>query len=96
MPAQHKTLLVIVSEALLEDLLIEEIMALGAHGYTVTEARGRGTHGVRHGKWTAGGNVRIEVIGDDDVCARIVTRLAEAYERDYGLLMFTCPVLLQN
>jgi hypothetical protein len=89
-------LLTILSEAVLEDTLVEEIMALGAKGYTISEARGRGTHGVRTGKWTAGGNIRIEVIGDAKLCAQIVERLQAGYERDYGLLMFTCPVELQN
>jgi hypothetical protein len=89
-------LLTILSEAVLEDTLVDEIMALGAKGYTISEARGRGTHGVRTGKWTAGGNIRIEVIGDANLCARIVGRLQASYERDYGLLMFTCPVELQN
>lgn len=96
MPAKSKTLLVIVSETLLEDTLIEEITALGAPGYTITEARGSGTHGARRGKWTAGGNIRIEVIGDDALCARIMARLQEAYDRDYGLLMYTSPVMLQS
>jgi hypothetical protein len=96
MPAQDMLLLTILSEAVLEDILIDEIMALGAKGYTIMEARGRGTHGVRTGKWSAGGNIRIDVIGAPDLCARIVARLQAEYEKDYGLLMFTCPVQLQN
>jgi hypothetical protein len=96
MPAQDMVLLTILSEAVLEDTLVDEIMTLGAKGYTISEARGRGTHGVRTGKWTAGGNIRIEVIGDAALCARIVERLQAGYERDYGLLMFNCPVELQN
>ena len=96
MPPQAKVLLTILSEALLEDTLIDEITGLGAKGYTISEARGRGTHGVRSGKWTAGGNIRIEVIGDAPLCARIVERLKSAYDKDYGLLMFTYPVDIQN
>jgi hypothetical protein len=96
MSTQSLVLLTILSEAVLEDILIEQIMALGAKGYTISEARGRGTHGVRTGKWTAGGNIRIEVIGDTELCSSIVQRLQAKYERDYGLLMFTCPVELQN
>jgi hypothetical protein len=67
MTGQSMLLLTIISEAILEDTLIEEIMAMGAKGYTVSEARGRGTHGVRTGKWTAGGNIRLEVIGDAEL-----------------------------
>lgn len=96
MSAQSMSLLTILSEAVLEDTLIDEITALGARGYTITEARGRGTHGLRTGKWTAGGNIRIEVVGDAALCARIVERLQANYEQDYGLLMFTTRVELQN
>ena len=96
MTAHPMLLLTILTEAVLEDTLVDEIMALGAKGYTISEARGRGTHGVRTGKWAAGGNIRIEVVGDAALCQRIVERLQSQYERDYGLLMFTCAVDLQN
>ena len=96
MPVQSMLLLTILTEAVLEDTIIDEIVDLGAKGYTITDARGRGTHGVRSGKWTAGGNIRIEVVGDAALCARIVERLQRQYEKDYGLLMFTTPVELQN
>lgn len=96
MSAQSMLLLTILSEAVLEDILIDEIVALGAKGYTISEARGRGTHGLRTGKWSAGGNIRIEVIGDAALCARIVDQLQASYERDYGLLMFTTAVEIQN
>lgn len=96
MSAEQMLLLTILSESVLEDTLIDEIMSLGAKGYTITDARGRGTHGLRTGKWSAGGNIRIDIIGAPDLCDRIVTRLQAEYERDYGLLMFTCPVSLQN
>ena len=96
MSTQSMLLLTILTEAVLEDILIDHIMALGAKGYTISEARGRGTHGVRTGKWTAGGNIRIEVIGDTALCSSIVQCLQAKYERDYGLLMFTCPVEIQN
>jgi hypothetical protein len=96
MPAVPMQLLTILTEAILEDTLIDEIMALGAKGYTVSEARGSGTHGLRSGKWTVSGNIRIEVVGDAALCARIVEHLQAQYERDYGLLMFTTQVELQN
>jgi hypothetical protein len=91
-----KTLLTIISETVLEDTLVDEIMSLGAKGYTITDVRGRGTHGLRSGKWSAGGNIRIEVVGDAEMCARIVSRLHDTYEENYGLLMYTSLVELQN
>ena len=96
MTAHSMLLLTILSEAVLEDTLIDEITELGAKGYTITEARGRGTHGLRSGKWSVSGNIRIDVVGNPELCKRIVDRLQANYERDYGLLMFTTPVELQN
>ena len=87
-----KTLLTIISESVLEDTLIDEITSLGAKCYTISDARGRGSHGVRSGKWSAGGNIRIEIVGDAELCARISTRLHEIYEKNYGLMMYTSTV----
>lgn len=89
-------LLTIFTEAVLEDTLIDEIMALGAKGYTISEARGRGAHGLRTGKWTVGANLRFEVVGDPALCARIAAQLQANYGRDYGLMMFTSSVDLLN
>lgn len=96
MQTQEMTLLVIISESLLEDMIIDEITELGAKGYTITEARGKGTHGKRSGRWTQGGNIRIEVVGDGALCERIIQSLIAKYDVDYGLLMYTLPVTLQN
>ncbi len=96
MSAQPMVLLTILTEAVLEDTIIDELLALGAKGYTISDARGSGTHGLRSGRWTVSGNIRIEVVGDAALCARIVERLQAEYERDYGLLMFTTQVELQN
>lgn len=96
MTVQPMTLLTIISEAVLEDILVDEIMGLGAKGYTISDARGKGTHGTRAGRWTQGGNIRIEVVGNAALCGRIIERLQAAYEQDYGLLMFTTPIELQN
>lgn len=89
-------LLTILTESVLEDQLIDEISKLGARGYTVSEAHGRGSHGLRSGKWAASGNIRIEVICDEALCARIVEHMKREYERDYGLMMFTTPVQLHS
>lgn len=96
MPVQSMELLTIITEAVLEDTIIKELIALGAKGYTITEARGSGAHGLRSGDWTISSNIRIEVVGDAALTARIVERLQAEYERDYGLLMFTTRVEQQN
>lgn len=96
MSTQAAQLLTIYTEAVLEDRVIEEIMALGAKGYTVCDARGRGAHGLRTGKWTPGANIRVEVLGSSELCQRIINRLQEEYGRNYGLLMFTADVQIYS
>ena len=68
----------IVAEALLEDRLLREIRALGARGYTLTEARGEGSRGVRASEWE-GRNVRIETLVGGEVALRLLEHVAANY-----------------
>lgn len=57
-----RKLLTIVCEAALEETLLSEIEALGARGYTVTDARGKGSRGRRDATWGPLANIRVEVL----------------------------------
>ncbi|MFO7954229.1 P-II family nitrogen regulator [Thioalkalivibrio sp.] len=96
MQSDDMHLLTVVAEAILEEMLINEVCAMGVAGYTITDARGWGRHGKRRGNWRAGGNIKLEVLASADLCDRIAARFKEQYEADYGLLMFTVPVALKN
>jgi hypothetical protein len=96
MTAQPKTLLTIITEGVLENSLIDDFKRLGVIGYTISEARGLGTHGLRTGNWRKDGNIRVDIVADSDQCARIVDQLRADYDRDYGLLMYSCPVDLHG
>lgn len=54
-------LVTIVAEAILEKRLLEEVRRQGAKGYTLTDARGEGSRGLRTMDWE-GKNIRLEVI----------------------------------
>ena len=96
MEGEPMRLLVIVTEAILEDMLVDELRELGANGYTVIDARGWGEHGKRRGNWRQGGNIRVEVLGSEDLCIRIAAHMRETYQKDYGLLIYTTEALLHN
>lgn len=68
----------IIAEALLENRLIHDIKQAGARGYTITEARGEGTRGVRASEWE-GQNIRLEALVSEAVADRILALLAEHY-----------------
>lgn len=86
----------VVAEAILEDSLVGDIRRLGATGYTISDVRGWGKHGNRRGDWRQGGNIRIEVLGSEALCAAIAEHLRQNYQEDYGLLIFTTEALLHN
>ncbi|MCX8006307.1 MAG: hypothetical protein N2688_15380, partial [Burkholderiaceae bacterium] len=70
--AKAYKLVTIFCEAVLEPLVIREFDKLGIVGYTVSDCRGRGTHGVRSGNWRMSSNVRIEVMCDLPMSDRLM------------------------
>jgi hypothetical protein len=88
----QRKLLTIITEASLERRLLADIKARGAHGYTITEARGEGTRGVRESGFEKAGNIRVEIVCDSVVAERIATWLKEHYYRDYAMILFTQDV----
>jgi nitrogen regulatory protein PII len=88
MALQHRKLLTIVTEAALEHELVEELERLGAHGYTVTEARGRGARGIRDASWDASANIRVEVVCTADTAHAIAAALRERYYDNYAMILF--------
>lgn len=87
-----RKLLTIITEATLEVSVIRDIERLGAHGYTVTDARGKGRGGVRDGGWAASSNVRIEVVCDTKTAEAIATHLKTHYYHDFAMIMIMSDV----
>jgi nitrogen regulatory protein P-II 2 len=71
-------LVTIVAERVLRSRLIDEIRALGARGFTITEVTGEGSRGVRASEWE-GANIKLETIVAADVAARIVDHVSATY-----------------
>jgi hypothetical protein len=88
MPLEHRKLLTIVTEAALEHELVREIERLGAHGYTITDARGKGGRGIRNAGWKLSANIRIEVVCAADTAHAIVDELRERYYDNYAMILF--------
>lgn len=81
-------LLTVITEAALEATLIRTIERLGAHGYTIVDARGKGARGARDAGWEASGNIRIEVVCRSETAADIAAHLQEHYYDDYAMIVF--------
>ncbi len=83
----HK-LLTIVTEGALERFLLEDLERLGARGFTITEARGKGSRGMRRGTWDENRNVRIEILCDMTTAEAITAYLDEHHYDDYAMVVF--------
>jgi len=83
-----RRLLTIVTEALLERELLAEFEALGVRGYTITDARGKGSRGTRQSDWAQEGNVRIEIVCEPALAERVAARLRERYYDHYAMILY--------
>ena len=87
-----RKLVTIITEAVLENELCDFLAALGASGYTVTNARGSGSRGVRSAGWSASSNVRIEVVCSEQLAAEIEKQVSERYYADYAMILFESDI----
>ena len=88
MSMEHRKLLTIITEAALEDSLGREIEALGAHGYTIADVRGKGGRGMRDAGWNLTANIRIEVVCSANTAHAIAAALKENYYDNYAMVLF--------
>lgn len=85
---EKRTLLTIITEAAIETAVLRELEKLGARGYTVSDARGRGHRGIRDAAWNEAANIRIELI-----CSRALAETALEYVQarfyeNYAMIAF--------
>lgn len=81
----------IVAEALIADRLIEDILRLGASGYTTTAAEGKGSRGVRASEWE-GRNVKIETLVSHGIADKILQCMADSYFKNFAVIAYAHDV----
>lgn len=87
-----RKLLTIVCEAALETTLLRDLESLGARGYTVTDARGKGSRGRRDATWGPHANIRVEVLCNAQTASAICEALREHYDANYSMVLFVADV----
>ena len=92
MNPSRRSLLTIVCESSIENPVLADVRRLGAHGYTVSEARGWGRHGERDGGWSMSGNVRIDVLCESAVADSIAAHLQASYFASYAMICYLSEV----
>ena len=84
-------LVTVIAEAYLESRLLEEIKALGARGYSVSEVRGEGSRGIRASEWE-GRNVKIETLVSADAADLILQHVAANYFPNFAVVAYLTDV----
>lgn len=92
MTATTHKLLTIVTESALERVLVEDLERLGARGFTITEARGKGSRGLRNAAWDESRNIRVEVICGEATAMAMAEHLQARYYQHYGMILFITDV----
>ena len=91
-PARSTVVLVtIVAEAIVEQRLVRDLREAGAHGWTITAARGEGPRNRRVGD-LEGGNVRIETLVSRSVADAIMAKLAADWFPHYAAVAWIADV----
>ena len=81
----------IVAEAVIAEWIQEDLLRLGATGYTATKAEGRGSRGVRASEWE-GRNEKIETIVSPAVADKILQHLSAHYFEHYAVIAYAHSV----
>jgi len=92
LPTGKRTLLTIITEAIVEPTLLRDLDRLGVRGYTVSDARGRGARGVRDAAWDEAANVRIETICTRALAEQVLRHLQERYYANYAMVAFLTEI----
>ncbi len=92
LPTEKRTLLTIFTEATLEHVLIKDMDRLGIRGYTISDARGKGSRGVRDAAWDESRNVRIEVICAREQAEALLGHLQVRYYSNYAMVAYLSEV----
>lgn len=92
MVVHRKKLLTVITEVALEGTLVRDFERLGAGGYTITDARGKGTRGVRNAGWDISSNIRIEIICDAALAEAIAGHLQANYYDNYAMAIWLTDI----
>ncbi len=86
MSTEMRLMLTIITESVIENALLADLERLGVRGYTVTDARGRGSRGVRDANWDEAANIRIEIICARPLADAVLAHLQERYYANYAMV----------
>ncbi len=92
MHTEKRTLLTVFTETSVEQLLVRDMDRMGVRGYTISDARGKGSRGVRDASWDEARNIRIEVICARQQAEELLAHLQVRYYSNYAMVAYLSEV----
>ncbi len=92
LPTEKRTLLTIITETIVEPTLLRDLDRWGVRGYTVSDARGKGSRGVRDAAWEEAANIRIETICSRKLAEDVLGHLKDHYYVNYAMVAFLTEI----
>jgi len=92
MEKHQRKLLVVITEAAIERLVIQDARRLGALGYTASAVRGGGLQGEREGAWEADRSVELKFVCAVDIADRIAAHLLAHFAPNYAMTIWLADV----
>ncbi len=87
-----KKLVVVICEGQLENTLIDDLHEMKVYGYTICEAKGEGSRGVRAGDWEQNRNIRLEIVCSEKEAERVFTHIKNEYFENYAMITYMSEV----
>lgn len=92
MAVEMRKLLTVITEASIERQLIKDFQQWGVTGYTITDARGKGSRGVRDAGWDVSANIRIEIVCNDVLAHQVADNMRKKYYDNYAMITYIADV----
>lgn len=92
MTGHPRKLVTLVAESALEGRIVEELSKFAVSGYTITDARGAGSRGMRAADTSDTGNIRCEVVCKEGVAEALVEQLLAEFGKNYALVVYLSDV----
>lgn len=91
-----RKLLVIVTEASIENTLIEDLKEQGVKGYTIVRCEGEGSRGTRRGNLEQNKNIKITTVCSEELADKLIHYIHENYYENYAMISYISDVLVSR
>jgi nitrogen regulatory protein PII len=88
----ERNLVTIICESFLEEKILATAKNIGILGYTIMEARGAGSRGLRDGDFEYDKNIKIEMLCKAETADALCEEIQKKYFKDFAVVIYKSTV----